>query len=138
MATGIQGPQGFKGARGLQGATGWGAIGSETGPTGPTGPMGMFLSDRLQSLTADNLTFSNVTISSLYSHDRNGNIELRHGASEAGGYWVFYNPATSNRTLSNSTSTNPMTINGGNDTIELIPNKSVTFRYVSGSNYITL
>ena len=136
MATGIQGPQGFKGVRGLQGATGWGAIGNATGPTGPTGPMGTFTT--LTSASGSTLQFVDAAISTLYSHDLNGNIELRHGATAAGGYWVFYNPATSNRTLSNSTSTNPMTINGGNATVTLIPNTSVTFRYVSGTNYITL
>jgi hypothetical protein len=136
MATGIQGPQGFKGARGPQGMTGWGAIGSETGPTGPMGPMGTFTT--LTSASASSLQFLDAAISTLYSHDRNGNIELRHGASASGGFWTFYNPATSNRTLSNSTSTNPMTINSGNATVTLIPNKSVTFVYVSGSNYITI
>ena len=136
MATGLQGPQGFKGPRGLQGMTGWGAIGFETGPTGPQGPMGTFTT--LTSASGSSLQFLDAAISTLYSHDRTTNIELQHGASAAGGFWTFYNPATSNRTLSNSTSTNPMTINGGNATVTLVPNKSVTFRYVSGSNYITI
>jgi hypothetical protein len=136
MATGIQGPQGFKGARGLEGATGWGAIGSDTGPTGPTGPMGTFTT--LTSASGATLQFLTATMSTLYSHDLDGNIELRHGASGAGGFWVIYNPASSNRTLSNSTTTNPMTINGGNATVTLFPNQSVTFRYFSGSNYTTL
>ena len=136
MATGIQGPQGFKGARGPVGATGWGAIGSETGPTGPRGPMGTF--SILTSQSGSTLQFLDAAISTLYSHDRTTNITLQHGASAAGGFWTFYNPATSNRTLSNSTTTNPMTINGGNAIVTLVPNKSITFSYVSGSNYITL
>jgi hypothetical protein len=136
MATGIQGPQGYKGPRGLAGATGWGAIGSTTGPTGPMGPMGTFTT--LTSQSGSTLQFLDATISTLYSHDRATNITLQHGASAAGGFWTFYNPATSNRTLSNSTVTNPMTINGGNAIVTLVPNKSVTFMYVSGSNYITL
>jgi hypothetical protein len=136
MATGIQGPQGYKGLRGLQGMTGWGAIGSQMGPTGPTGPMGTF--SILTSASGSTLQFLDATISTLYSHDRNGIIELQHGASAVGGFWTFYNPATSNRSVSNSTTTNPMTINGVVATITLTPNKSVTFRYVSGSNYITL
>jgi hypothetical protein len=139
MATGIQGPQGFKGARGVQGATGWGAIGSETGPTGPTGPMGTFTT--LTSASGATLQLVDAAISTLYRHDRNSDIELRHGATAAGGYWVFYNPATSNRTLTPSTVTNPMSIttsSGPVGSLTLTPNKSVTLRYVSGSNYITL
>jgi hypothetical protein len=137
MATGIQGPQGYKGPRGLQGMTGWGAIGSETGPTGPQGGIGTFTS--LVSVTTSSLQLVDSTISTLYTHNRSsGDISLQHGASAAGGFWVFYHNATSNRTLTPSTVTNPMTLNGFTSGVTLVPNKSMTIVYSSGSNYITI
>jgi hypothetical protein len=100
--------------------------------------MGTFTT--LTSASGATLQLVDAAISTLYRLE-NSDIELRHGATAAGGYWVFYNPATSNRTLTCSTVTDPISItisSGTAGSLTLIPNKSVTLRYVSGSNYITL